>query len=362
MAETPRRAAILTPFFVDRDAVCNDVYHSARVLRAAGWDARVFAVSGESAREEAHPLAQLGPFLRDPADLAYFHFSTGRRDMVEALAALRCRKILKFHNITPPELFSTWSDEIAEANRIGRHEMPAIAKLPWEAAWGDSAFNLAEIAPSLAPGTPTAVLPPFHETDALIAHRGNASPSTDPPHLLTVGRIAQSKGHAFLLRVMRYLVHDLRTPAILDIVGKPDSRLLAYLRMLELMVAEFALEPWVRFHGEVATEALAARYGEASAFLCASEHEGFCVPLVEAMAFGVPVVALATTAVPETVGEAGLVWEERDPRRFALSIQRLLREPGERRWLGEMGRARFEGHFANGILEARLRAAVAGRK
>jgi glycosyltransferase involved in cell wall biosynthesis len=356
--EQRRRAAIITPFFVDRDAVCNDVFHGARILRARGWDARVFAVSGQSGREPALPIAELASFARAPDDLAIFHFSTGRRDVQDAVAALQCRRILKFHNITPPELFSMWSDELAEATRAGRHEMPEVARIGWEQVWADSSYNLQEIAPFLAPGTRSLVLPPFHETDELLALRPAQPAARDMPRLLTVGRVVQSKGHPFLLRVLHYLVHELGTPAILDIVGKPDHRLLAYLRMLELMVREFRLEAHVSFHGEVTAAALAERYAEASVFVSTSEHEGFCVPIVEAMAFGVPVVALGTTAVPETVGEAGIVWEERDPRRFALAIQRLLREPREREWLGTLGRKRYEERYANTIIESRMLAAL----
>jgi len=353
-----KRAAVITPFFVDRDAVCNDAYHSTQVLRRMGWDARVYAVDGQSGREPAHPIAELGRFIRDPGDLVYFHFSTGRRDVLDAIASLECRKVLKFHNITPPELFSMWSDELAEANRAGRREMPEIARLGWERVWGDSAFNLAEIAPALAPGTPAGVLPPFHDTDALLASRPELPRAHSPPRLVSVGRIVQSKGHPFLLRIMRYLVHELKTPAVLDIVGKPDHRLLAYLRMLELMVAEFRLESHVSFRGEVPSRELAEIYAGASAFVSASEHEGFCVPIVEAMAFAVPVVALGTTAIPETVGDAGIVWEERDPRRFALALQRLIRSPEERRWLGNLGRQRYEGLYSNAIIEARLAATL----
>ena len=358
MAAQAPRAAVITPFFVDRDAVCNDAYHSALALRRIGWDARIYAVSGQSERERAYPLAELHQFIRSRDDLVYFHFSTGRRDVLEAIARIDCRKVLKFHNITPPELFSMWSDELAEANRLGRLEMGEIARLRWELVWGDSSFNLDEIKPMLPPGTPAAVLPPFHETDALLAHPRPARDDQGLPRLLSVGRIVQSKGHPFLLRVLRYLVHDLRTPVVLDIVGKPDHRLLAYLRMLELMVREFRLEPFVSFHGEIDSRALAGRYAEAAVFVCASEHEGFCVPIVEAMAFGVPIVALSTTAVPETVGDAGIVWDERDPRRFAVTIQRLLNTPAERQWLGEQGRRRYAAKFANLIIERQLVAAV----
>jgi len=356
------RAAVITPFFVDRDAVCNDVFHSARVLREHGWDARVFAVGGHSERERARPIEELAAFVRAPDDLAYFHFSTGRRDVTDAVAALRCRKVLKFHNVTPPEMFSMWSDELAEASRLGRADMPLVARMEWEAALGDSAYNLSEIEADLAPKVRKAVVPPFHETDGLLALRPPSPSRDEMPRLLTVGRIVQSKGHPFLLRVMRYLVHDLGVRAGLDIVGKPDHRVLGYMRNLALIVREYGLEPYVRFVGEASAEALADRYASCAAFISTSEHEGFCVPVIEAMAFGLPVVALGTTAVPETVGDAGIVWEERDPRRFALTVQRLLASPEERAWLGNLGRERFAARYANPVIERSLLAALGAER
>ena len=348
------RAALLTPHFADRDAVCNDIYHSAEALRRRGWEARVFAMGGESEREAVHAPEEVPKFIRAETDLVYFHFSHGQKALTDAVEAVRCRKVLKFHNVTPPELFSMWSDELAEASRTGREGIARVAAMGWERVFADSAFNLADIAPHLPASTPRAVLAPFHETDALLAHGAGAPAGQGPPRLLTVGRVVQSKGHPFLLRVVRYLVQELRTPVVLDVVGKPDHRLLAYLRTLELMVREFGIEANVALHGEVSGAALAARYAAASVFVMSSEHEGFCVPIVEAMAFGVPVVALGTTAVPETVGDAGIVWSERDPRRFAVGIKRLLDNPDERAWLGEQGRRRFAARFENRMIEERL--------
>jgi glycosyltransferase involved in cell wall biosynthesis len=154
--------------------------------------------------------------------------------------------------------------------------------------------------------------------------------------------------------VLSYLVHDLRVPASLDIVGKRDHRLVGYARMLELIAREYEIESHVNFAGEIAGDALAERYFDASVFVSASDHEGFCVPLVEAMAFGVPIVALGTTAVPETIGDAGLIWAERDPRRFAVAIRHLVGSTADRAELAGKGRSRFAARFANGVLEKRL--------
>lgn len=353
-----RRAALVTPHFTDHDAVCNDVFHSAQALRRRGWEAAIFAMGTDSGREAARPLAEMAGFLRSPEDLLYFHFSHGQKALTDAVEAARCRKVLKSHNVTPPEFFSMWSDELAEASRLGREGIERVARMGWERVLGASAYNLAELAPYLPAGTPCEVLPPFHETDAMLAHAPPGGAPANPPRLLTVGRIAQNKGHPFLLRVVRYLVHELATPVVLDVVGKPDHRLLAYFRTLEFMAREFGIEANVSFRGGMAVEGLARCYAESSVFLMASEHEGFCVPLAEAMAFGLPIVALGTSAIPETVGDAGIVWNERDPRRFAVTVKRLLDNPAEREWLAAQGRERFAARFDNRILEERLAQAI----
>lgn len=352
------RAAVITPYFVDRDAVCNDVRGSAEALGRLGFDARVFAVGGHSERLRFHPAAEAAAFAREPADLLYFHFSTGKPELLEGVRATRARRLLKFHNITPPEHFSIWSDELAEASRRGRSEMPEVGAVAWGHVLGDSAYNLADLAPHLAADVPRSVVPPFHETDALLRHAADGGGRSN--RILSVGRLAPSKGHPFLLRVMRHLVHDLRVEAALDIVGKPDPRLAGYVRVLAMMVREYGLESHVTFHAEVADAELARLYGGAAAFATTSEHEGFCVPVIEAMAFGVPVVALAATALPETVGDAGLLWEARDPRPFAASLARLLREPEAHALLARAGRERYAARFTNAAIESRLAAVVEG--
>jgi glycosyltransferase involved in cell wall biosynthesis len=123
---------------------------------------------------------------------------------------------------------------------------------------------------------------------------------------------------------------------------------------------KFQLEPHVTFHAEVGDAELAGLYRGAAAFVTTSEHEGFCVPVIEAMAFGVPVVALAATALPETVGDAGLLWEARDPRPFAASLARLMREPEAHQLLASAGRERYARRFTNEAIEGRLAEVVAG--
>jgi glycosyltransferase involved in cell wall biosynthesis len=116
----------------------------------------------------------------------------------------------------------------------------------------------------------------------------------------------------------------------------------------------------VIFTGEVSEHALKAYYLAAHVFMLTSEHEGFCVPLVEAMAMKIPIVAYASTAIPETVESAGLVWEERNPYLLAESINSIVSGESLRKGLGNMGWQRYTQNFTNAKIEAGFLSAING--
>jgi glycosyltransferase involved in cell wall biosynthesis len=350
--------AVVTPFYVDRDAVCNDVFHFVYVLRQAGWETRSFAIGRERSDDAAAPLADLPNFITQASDIVIYHFSTGSPECLSALAKLPGKKVLKYHNITPPEMFSIWSDVLAEASRVGRVEIAAIAAMNWDLILADSEFNYSELVPYLKSMRNHAVLPPFHEVESLLSraavHSIPALPLRSTLNVLFVGRVAPSKGHGLLLRVIRYAHHELALSLRVRLIGKSDHRFRSYEVMLRAMIREYGLEGVVTLDGSVTADSLADAYSTSDVFLCTSDHEGFCVPLVEAMAFGKPIVALATSAVPETVGDAGLVFETRDPRPFALALERLQKDPELRQRLSNAGRARNERLFAMPVLTKQL--------
>ncbi len=94
------------------------------------------------------------------------------------------------------------------------------------------------------------------------------------------------------------------------------------------------------FPGHISFRQILAYYRTADAFLCMSEHEGFCVPVVEAMSFGVPVVARGMCAVPETMGNAGLLLEDGRPEPAAAALHRVITDEGLRQRLAQAGEDR----------------------
>jgi glycosyltransferase involved in cell wall biosynthesis len=131
------------------------------------------------------------------------------------------------------------------------------------------------------------------------------------------------------------------------IVGKEDDRLGAYSEMVRRTIDDLHLNDSVIITGEVSSFALKAYFLSSHVFLTASEHEGFCVPLIEAMSMKMPVVAYGSSAIPDTVGKSGIVWEKVDPYLFAASLNAIATDTSLRYGLGNMGWERYHSLFTN---------------
>jgi glycosyltransferase involved in cell wall biosynthesis len=143
-------------------------------------------------------------------------------------------------------------------------------------------------------------------------------------------------------------------------VGKEDERLNVYTSSVRARVAHLELDDAVVFTGEVTDSALKAFYLLADVFMITSEHEGFCVPLVEAMAMKCPIVALGSSAVPGTVAASGLVWEQADPELLAESVHCIMSDEPTRAALSTMGWRRYEQQFTNERIEREFLTAMDG--
>jgi glycosyltransferase involved in cell wall biosynthesis len=145
----------------------------------------------------------------------------------------------------------------------------------------------------------------------------------------------------------------------LVIVGAGGGWLEQYVRRLKAIARELGIADDVLSTGSVSRSELRAYYQTASVLACASLHEGFCIPLIEAMALRVPVLALARTAVPETVGDGGLLVEKTDPTTFARALADVITDKELRQRLIEQGRKRYERHYAPRLLRRQFLDAVA---
>jgi glycosyltransferase involved in cell wall biosynthesis len=343
------RVAILSDSVIEFDAVSNDIFGMYQALTDAGHEVAIFARKTTLKESGIRKYTALPRYLRHPGSVFLYHHSIGWDDGLTLLREARCRRVVKYHNVTPPEFFDDLSRDYLHACRVGREELEAVAHAGCDRYLFDSDYNMRELFAVGADAARCCVVHPFHRTEHLQTTEADVSLldafADGKTNFLTVGRLAPNKGHLLLITAFAIYHHEYNPNSRLFIVGKEDPVLGNYTGYLRGLAAGFGLEKVVIFSGQATDRELKAYYLMADVFLALSDHEGFCIPLVEAMALKVPIVARASSAIPGTVGDSGLVWDERDPDLIAESMDYLVREEEARDRLTGLGYRRFHRHF-----------------
>jgi glycosyltransferase involved in cell wall biosynthesis len=305
------------------DAIGNQVLGIQRVLRAAGYQSDIFVETAE---------IQVAPFTRDYRELPdrsdatnvlIHHFSIKSRASRVAYA-LPDRMILVYHNVTPAHYFLHVNDLLADMCYRARRELAAYAARV-QLALGVSEFNREEL--ERAGFTRTAVLPvvpDFSHLDVLPDPVTAETFDDGMTNVLFVGRVIPNKKVEDVIRFFHGYNRLFNPASRLLIVGSWRGFDLYYAMLQEFIAAHGVAN--VHFTGHVSNQELTAYYDLADVFLCASEHEGFCVPIVESFYKQVPVVAYAATAVPATMDGAGILYDRKDPALVAGCLDSVVRD------------------------------------
>jgi glycosyltransferase involved in cell wall biosynthesis len=332
------------------DAISDEARTLRDYARARGLASEIFVHNVHPRyRAEVRSYRELNDF-DDPEALALLHFSLGS-PVVRAFLRLRARRALIYHNITPAHFFHDVHPRLAKECARGRDELAALAPQV-ELAFGDSEFNRAEL--EALGFTRTAVQPipidfaRFRQPpDPLVVRAFNDHKA----NLLCVGRVIPNKRLEQAIKVYayykKYVDHESRLLLVGEYRGFEN-----YLQRLQRLAATIDLEE-VYFASHVRFEQLLGYYAVADVLLHVSDHEGFCVPLLEAFDRGVPVVAYAAGAVAETVGHGAVLLREKRLDRIAEVIHRLRRDQALRQAV--ISRQRQElSRFEPGALAGRL--------
>jgi len=358
------RIAIVTPSITTGDAVSNDVLGMYDALTRSGQEVRLFAEGWTLQRPAVSPFTKVNGFLKKSADVLIYHYSRGWPPGLDLLQGLERRSVVKYHNVTPPEFLVKYNTEYANMCLEGRQQLGPIARANCDRYLSASAYNMSELLAEGACASKNFVVPPFHHIDRLhsIEPDRDVLDSYDDGkiNICTVGRVSPNKGHPALLEAFAAYHHDYNRHSRLIIVGKEETRLAKYSGLLREMVKRLKLQQAVVFTGEVSDRALKAYYHAAHIFMMTSEHEGFCVPLVEAMSMRLPIVAYSSSAIPETLGSVGLVWDERNPYFLAESIKAVVNDHALSKSLEDLGRRRYEQYFTNEKIEQKFFRAMDG--
>jgi len=346
----------IVPSLTPGDAVGGHTRAVRDVLRAAGLRSEIFSDDVHpSLSHEAKPLASL-PAPGTPGLALMYQCSIGN-EVVDRLLARPEPLVVDYHNLTPVSQLLRWAPDMAHLAGWGRVQLGELAGRS-VLGIGDSAFNVRDL---VAAGfDKTAVVPILLDVEAL-RHRPQSAPAgpRQGQRWLFVGRIVPNKAQHDLVLALAWhrAVHD--ADAELHLVGRDAAP--AYTAAVRDLVRDLGLGAAVHLHGGLHDDELARQYAEADLFVCLSDHEGFCIPLLEAMANDVPVLAYASSAVPETVGDGGLLIAEKEPATVSAAATRLGSDEQLRASLVLAGRARVDAfdrdRTAKALVEA-LRSAL----
>ena len=305
---TQGRVHQMTANLVYGDAVTNDVFEIDRRLRAWGLESRVFSDSAEPGLGAvSRPSCEYEQDLARPEDLLIYHYSIYSPNL-ELYKRSRNRRLVIYHNITPPEFFHGFDPHLESRCRLGRSALSELRDCDF--ALADSEFNRRElIAVGIAPDR-TAVRPVAFdlanlaavEPNGAIARRVQAAAGVN---LLSVGRLAPNKRCEDLLKLVHAYRRAVGPQVHLWLVGNRAFR--TYVEFLDRLVKRLNLVEAVSFTDRVSRSDLRAYYEASDIFVSASQHEGFGVPYIECMQFDLPILALAEAATPETLGDAGVL-------------------------------------------------------
>ncbi len=315
------RIAQLVPTLLMGDAVGNNCLAIDRILREAGYDASLYAENIDARLPEgaAAHLSTMGR-LGDNDILLYQQVTTFDHD----IRSFGGQRVFQYHNVTPPTFYSDYDRKVAESCAKSLEQMRTLRDLPG-LCWVDSDFNRRDLIDAgYACSIHTIpILVPFSDydqpADAQIMERYD----DDYVNFIFVGRVVPNKAHEDVIRTFAWYQRNINAKCRLFLVGNADFQ--PYVGRLMRYIRKLGVEN-VIFPGHISFSAVLAYYRVADIFLCMSRHEGFCVPLLEAMHFHIPVLALAATAVPSTLGGAGVLLEDNNPIAAALIVDRVVRD------------------------------------
>lgn len=303
------------------DAIGNEVLGICRTLRAAGYESEIIVDNADPRLEDLTVDYQEMVHEIAPDDLLIHHFSIGSRASRTAYA-LPARMALIYHNITPPEFFLGVHPQLVKQCYHGRRELTAYRDRV-DIALGDSEFNRQELEElGFAPTGVLPVVPDFTHLNVAADSRVLEAYDDEWTNILFVGRVIPNKRPDDVIRFF-HAYKTLYNPRARLILAGSYSGFEVYLAQLHTLIARLGVRD-VYIVGQVTNAELTGLYDCADLFLCASEHEGFCVPLIESFYKRVPVLAYASTAIPSTMDGGGVLYDKKDPARVAALMHAMI--------------------------------------
>ena len=331
------------------DAVGNDTVALYHTLKKEGYETAIYAENIDARLKigDMRSVSEL-PRLKE-SDVVLYHLSTGTKLNYE-LEKLPCRKIIVYHNVTPPHFFEGYSEVSKALCTQGLAGVKHLASCA-DYCLADSSYNKSELV-KLGYDCAIDVLPiliPFEDykktpSKKIVNRYGEA----EYTNILFTGRIAPNKKQEDVIQAFYYYNKYINPKSRLFIVGSYGG-MERYYNELQAYANRLGLKN-VIFTGHIKFDEILAYYKVADLFLCMSEHEGFCVPLVEAMFFDIPIVAYDSSAIADTLGGSGFLLKKKDGKEAAAVMHRILTDEKLREDILYNQRLRLQA-FEHGTIE-----------
>lgn len=339
--------------FTNGDAISNEAVVFRRIFRSWGFESEIFCEARRTLpelRQDAHDLGEYKAKARAD-DVVLLHLSIGS-PANEVFAGLSCRRAILYHNVTPPAFFAKVNRQVARALETGMKQVRSLAGTA-DVTMAVSRFNAGEL--EKMGYRDVKVLPIILDMEQLKSKpdRKILRKFDDGlVNILFVGRCAPNKKIEDLLCAFWFFQKTVESASRLILVGS-SAGVERYYHVLRVLERDLGLRN-VCFAGSVRQAGVNAFYSTADLFLCMSEHEGFCIPLIESMVNDVPVMAYAAGAVPETLDGAGILFNEKRYDMIAEMMGRVIRDGAFRAAVLDQQRARLQ-RYASRNMEAELR-------
>ena len=327
------------PSFVPRDAIGAHALQVQSVLRELGLGSELYVI--DSAPEFKEISKPLDRYRSRAGEWVMYQASTGSA-MADWLIEHHPAELVNYHNVTPASLMARWEPRLADEVGEGRRQIAKLS-VACRHAIAVSRYNEAELVEFGARSTSTVPLlldtaAMDAEPDRVTAEWLSRTKDGGGIDILFVGRIVPNKAQHDIVKALAAYRTAYDPKARLHLLGGTSAP--NYMRALRRFVA--ALELWdaVDLAGSVSDGERAAYYQAADVFVCLSDHEGVGVPILEALHYDVPVVAFASSGVPETLGGAGVLLDSKQPTAVAAAIHRVVTDSGLRQSLAAAGRRR----------------------
>lgn len=335
------------------DAIGNDIEAMFRLLKMK-HSCYVYAMTKLNPNVSYIEKDELETIIKREDCIVIYHHSVYWEDGEKILNKVKGKIIFRYHNITPSHFFEKYNKHHFNQCELGRKQTEKFIKEYPQAYWlSDSHFNEEDL--KSVPDHRKGVCPPFHKIEQWAKKTPDEDVlkkliTSDEINLLFVGRVVPNKGHMMLFDILRIFCINYKTNIRLRIIGKFDEGLAGYNKLIQETLNNYGVAGIVEFVGEITDSTLMSYYLGSDIMVCTSEHEGFCVPVVEAQYFGLPVLALRACAVPETIGKDQIILDK-EPQKYVAAIHTLFEHPEYQNFLREKALENYNARFAEKIIQ-----------